>query len=155
MVQPVANPDVWAEILQYFRISFAGDNEDDIHYKRRIILSVALICSQLVNVGLNELWRTMTTLEPAARLFGGAFRFKEEKQYWVSRDTARYGLYILELLCRTLMLPRARSIATLCGYNHICAVFGTYTSRAFLTTGSGPYGGICPFQQRHPSYAQT
>lgn len=84
MAQPAANLDVWTEILRYFRISFHSDTVDDVKCKRNTMLSVGLTCSQLVDVGLDELWRSMTTLEPAARVFNGAFRFQDEENYWVS-----------------------------------------------------------------------
>ncbi|XP_006461543.1 hypothetical protein AGABI2DRAFT_178655 [Agaricus bisporus var. bisporus H97] len=63
------NKDTWTEILKYFRVSLSCDNADDIKEKRRIILSIALVCPELVDIALDELWRSLTTLEPIISVF--------------------------------------------------------------------------------------
>ncbi|EKM81432.1 hypothetical protein AGABI1DRAFT_125819 [Agaricus bisporus var. burnettii JB137-S8] len=63
------NKDIWTEILKYFHVSLSCDNADDIKEKRRIILSIALVCPELVDIALDELWRSLTTLEPIISVF--------------------------------------------------------------------------------------
>lgn len=71
-MKPTTNRDAWAGILRYFRIWFTGDTPADVRLKRRVMLSVALTCSEIVDVALGELWRSMTTLQPIVRVFGNS-----------------------------------------------------------------------------------
>ncbi|KXN87632.1 hypothetical protein AN958_08336 [Leucoagaricus sp. SymC.cos] len=70
VAQSNTNQDVWREILLYFRISLANDCQDDVKSKRSVLLSIALTCSELVEIALDELWRSMVTLEPVLGVFG-------------------------------------------------------------------------------------
>ncbi|KAJ3565695.1 hypothetical protein NP233_g7469 [Leucocoprinus birnbaumii] len=61
--RPTINQDVWLEILRYFRISLTEDKEDEIRAKRATLFSAALSCSAMADPALDELWRSMTSLE--------------------------------------------------------------------------------------------
>lgn len=87
----IINRDVWSEILRYFTISFTGDTQDDIRLKRRVMLSVALTCSELVDVALDELWKSMDTLQPIVGVFDTSsdswrpgLLYQNMDEYWVS-----------------------------------------------------------------------
>lgn len=156
MIQPTANSDIWAEILRYFRISFSDDTEDEITDKRRTILSVALTCSELADAGLDELWRSMITLEPAARILGDAFIFEARDQYWVSADTAWYELRpSTQALFRASMSSRVKSTFALLGYNRTYSEFATCTSELFQIIESRLCGKPYPLPKKSLSYAQT
>ncbi|EKM81448.1 hypothetical protein AGABI1DRAFT_125834 [Agaricus bisporus var. burnettii JB137-S8] len=61
--------DTWTEILKYL----SCDNADEIKEKRHIILSIALVCPELVDIALDELWRSLTMLEPIISVFNAPF----------------------------------------------------------------------------------
>ncbi len=89
-MQAATNRDVWYEILRYFRINLANDGKEDLQFKRRTILSVALTHQNLVDVALDELWRSMTSLEPIVRVLNAVgesiplLNFDQSLGFWVS-----------------------------------------------------------------------
>lgn len=98
-MQLTRNRAIWIEIMQYSRISFTDDSPGDVRLKRRIMLSVALTCLELVEIGLNELWRTMTTLEPITQVINAlcssstpALRYQDQG-YWVSATSLRQCIH--------------------------------------------------------------
>ncbi|KAJ3569334.1 hypothetical protein NP233_g5120 [Leucocoprinus birnbaumii] len=100
------NRDVWREILCYFRFSpNKNELEDGVHnhveIKQRALLSVALTCLELAELALDEIWRTMTTIEPVVKVFGGSFRFCPEG-YW-EVDMSPTGLDVLASRVQTYL----------------------------------------------------
>jgi hypothetical protein len=93
IMQFPGNEDIWWEILQYHRISHSDETSEEAEHRsiqQRTLLSVAMTCSGLVDVALDELWRSMTTLEPAVRIcdHDGSSRksleYNAKKAVWVS-----------------------------------------------------------------------
>ncbi|KXN91177.1 hypothetical protein AN958_02744 [Leucoagaricus sp. SymC.cos] len=92
------NKDVWIEIMRYFSISLADDQPDEIKAKRRVLLSLALTASDLVSIALDELWKSMTTLEPIVQIMnytptpvgnsGSETPLTFTNSYWVSTHQA-------------------------------------------------------------------
>ncbi|KXN84152.1 hypothetical protein AN958_00394 [Leucoagaricus sp. SymC.cos] len=60
--------DTWIEIMRYFAISLTDDEQSEIKVKRRLLLSLALTTRDLVDIALDELWKSMTTLEPIVQV---------------------------------------------------------------------------------------
>lgn len=52
------NHDVHLVALQYFDILLVDDGREEVVAKGRTILSIALTCSGLVGIALDELWRS-------------------------------------------------------------------------------------------------
>ncbi|KAF5350536.1 hypothetical protein D9756_008510 [Leucocoprinus leucothites] len=98
-MHPATHPDIWSDILQYFRLSLAEPLKfsqesvaADRSLSKQTLFSVALTCSSLFNPALDELWRSLTTLEYVTRIYdipaepgssGSAFKY-EEGGYWIS-----------------------------------------------------------------------
>lgn len=88
--QLTTNRDIWFEILQYFRINLVGDDKEDIQLKRRTLLVIALTHSDLGDVALDELWRSMVSLEPIVHVFNVAddltpvLKYNKSVEFWVS-----------------------------------------------------------------------
>lgn len=93
-MQSIPNRDVWSEILRQFEIDLTGDRKEDIQLKRRTILSIALSHPNLVDVAVNELWRSMTSLEPIKHVLNAGEELIPVLQYnqgfWVS-PTVHYS----------------------------------------------------------------
>lgn len=67
-MQSKTNRDIWFEVLRYIEIDLSADSREETQLKRRTILSVALTHPDLVDVALDELWRSMESLEPIVRV---------------------------------------------------------------------------------------
>lgn len=90
----IANRDIWSEVLRYFQVSFVDESVEDIRLKRHAMFSAALTCKDLTETALDELWRSMTTLEPLSRVLNASstssttiFHYQGQDQdqgYWVS-----------------------------------------------------------------------
>ncbi|KAJ3563258.1 hypothetical protein NP233_g9054 [Leucocoprinus birnbaumii] len=88
------HPDIWAEILKYFRITLVDTFRSNKHSaaeerarNRRVLLSVALTCSSLLDLAIAELWRTLSTLEHLIRVYSlpqevSAPEYWEDGGYW-------------------------------------------------------------------------
>jgi len=93
-MQSTTNRDIWFEVLRYFEINLAYDSREDIRLKRRAILSLALAHPDLVDVALDELWRSMVSLEPIVRVLNASLTestdglvYNQFFVFWV-RDTS-------------------------------------------------------------------
>ncbi|KAJ3556297.1 hypothetical protein NP233_g12014 [Leucocoprinus birnbaumii] len=80
------NQDVWLEVLRYFRISLAEDSTGEIRGKRATLLSAALSCPAIAEPALDELWRSMTSLEAVLGVFGDASYGKSVGLVFVEDD---------------------------------------------------------------------
>jgi hypothetical protein len=99
-----ANRDVWGHIVKYFRVSLSDDSVEDIRINRRTLRSIALVSSQLTFVAVNELWRSMGTLEPIIYTFNAppyhdlsaVFSYENDDcpDYWVWVSVIQYHFSI-------------------------------------------------------------
>ncbi|KAF9440087.1 hypothetical protein P691DRAFT_170107 [Macrolepiota fuliginosa MF-IS2] len=153
------NRDIWFEILQYFRVSFEGGTAGDTQLKRQVIFSVALTCSALTEVALDELWMSMTTLEPVVRVFNASpdspidgFKYRDDREdhvngryYWVRVN----HLVALSIALSTLfrrrvsIFPRAKSFLACLESTSIYTGSVTCGSRSSLVRESIHYGRHC------------
>lgn len=88
---PLANADVWLEVLKYFEIALGSDSVTEIQEKRRAAIKVAVLSPGLTGPALDTLWRSMTTLEPVVRVINAAaspnnkfITYPVESACWVS-----------------------------------------------------------------------
>lgn len=56
--------NIWVEILKHIEPNLEFDSETETQEKRKVALRVALLCVGLTELGLDTLWKSMTTLEP-------------------------------------------------------------------------------------------
>lgn len=67
------------------------DTREEIGVKRRTIFCIALTCSGLVEIALDELWRSMASLEPIVRVFNASSTSPisgfvyQNQEYWVRK----------------------------------------------------------------------
>jgi hypothetical protein len=91
----VDNRDVCAEVICYFSISLTNDAPDDIRTKRHVLLSLALATQKLTDIALDELWKSMITLEPIVQIFNSSstsnnasidtvLRYVNGAEHWVN-----------------------------------------------------------------------
>ncbi|KAF5350665.1 hypothetical protein D9756_008523 [Leucocoprinus leucothites] len=64
------NLDVWRMILQEFEVSLDHDETMIVREKRKAALTLALLSPKLTEIGLDTLWKSMTTLTPILRVMG-------------------------------------------------------------------------------------
>lgn len=84
--------DIWMNIIHFFRISLTQDKSADIRDKRSALRALALTHPWLTDIALDELWRSMETLQPVGFLVidrfeefpSGFFDFRDEPESWVS-----------------------------------------------------------------------
>ncbi|KAF9445672.1 hypothetical protein P691DRAFT_805321 [Macrolepiota fuliginosa MF-IS2] len=79
------NLDVWREILGYLEVSLDIDDPAVVREKRKAALAVALLSPNLTQLGLDTLWKAMTTLVPIAHVTNtwndGAVHYLEYDQH--------------------------------------------------------------------------
>lgn len=92
-MQSPTNCDIWFQVLQYVKLDPIDDSWTDLRTSRRTILSVALVHPDLVDVALNELWRSMVSLEPIVRVINtslmvpkNVLEYNEDVGLWVSAN---------------------------------------------------------------------
>ncbi|KAF5350693.1 hypothetical protein D9756_008509 [Leucocoprinus leucothites] len=151
------DPDIWTRILQFFRISLVDylkpcqeSAAAERSLNKQTLLSVALTCSSLLNPALSELWRSLSTLEYATKVYdtptdsesgssGFAFKYEEEGGYWtfnVATDqkealAPRLRSYLRRIHClRFEEFPNSREY--------------TLWTILLVLSGSGSQGHLCP-----------
>jgi len=84
--------DIWMNIIHCFQISLSQDKSADIRDKRSALRNLALTHPWLTDIALDELWRSMETLQPVAFLVidrfeefpSGFLDCRDEPENWVS-----------------------------------------------------------------------
>ncbi len=162
-MQSTTNRDVWSEILQYFKVDLADDSREDIRLNRSVILSVALIHPDLVDVALDELWRAMVSLEPIVHVLNASLvespktlEYDQLLEFWVSADCPFIAHCLLtNCFAKELSLPmvnatdpfsRARVYLSRIQYLHF-ATFPAereYTLWAAISTLGRQLSPLCP-----------
>ncbi|KAF9447990.1 hypothetical protein P691DRAFT_760293 [Macrolepiota fuliginosa MF-IS2] len=142
-----ANRDVWSEILRYLRISLADDKQVDLLIKKRTILAIAFTCSNIAEVALDELWRSMVSLEPIVGVFNASSPSStgilecRNQDYWE----------ICQLSANDVdsCVFKARSYLSRIRYLHFSA-FPTHRERMLWQAlySLGRFSSLCPNLQR-------
>ncbi|XP_006463781.1 hypothetical protein AGABI2DRAFT_120587 [Agaricus bisporus var. bisporus H97] len=96
------NLDIWANILQYFRISLQLDSDLEAKEKRKCLLRIALLSPSLTSPALDLLWQSMTSLVPVTQMINvnselftlfSIFDFSATQGgYWVCLTESTYTL---------------------------------------------------------------
>jgi len=84
--------EIWMKIISLLRILLSEEKSSDIQDKRDTLLSLALTHSVLTEIALDELWRSMESLQPVGDLafhydsetFYDHFDYQDEYDSWVS-----------------------------------------------------------------------
>jgi len=83
-------PEIWIRIIHLLRISLSEDISSDIREKRSTLRNLALTHPWLTDIALDELWRSMETLQPVGFLVIDRFNefpsgfLKCRPENWVS-----------------------------------------------------------------------
>ncbi|EKM76938.1 hypothetical protein AGABI1DRAFT_130945 [Agaricus bisporus var. burnettii JB137-S8] len=85
------NLDIWANILQYFRISLQLDSDLEAKEKRKCLLRIALLSPSLTSPALDLLWQSMTSLVPITQMINVNSRLLTSKSIFnFSADQGGY-----------------------------------------------------------------
>jgi hypothetical protein len=91
------------EILRYFEISLDTDYRYMIREKKKSIFAITLLSRELKEVGLDALWRVMTTLLPIVSVANSRdklleYRASGERGCWVSQglQASKYNQSLIQ-----------------------------------------------------------